>query len=215
MLSILEITRNHLQFFVVINSRIVKEVIRLNYKKYQDIRDLSWNILIREKVSELPVNIVTLCKQMDIQVKYYTPDDSDGKSLFTFGYPIILVNKECSRPRKRFTIAHELGHILLGHVGKYGLVNREPSPNDNPIEQEANIFASRLLAPACVLWGCQVCNVEELAKLCGISKKAAIYRMERLRILYARNAFLRSPLEKQVYKQFKSFIANHQHLVNP
>ena len=187
----------------------------MNYKKYQNARDLSWNIIIREGICELPVNIVTVCKQMGIQVKYYIPDDgSDGKSLFAFGHPVILVNKECSDQRKRFTIAHELGHILLGHVGMYGLVNREPSSSDNPIEQEVNIFASRLLAPACVLWGCKVNDVETLAKLCDISRQAAAYRMKRMRVLYARNAFLRSPLERKVYKQFEEFIANHQRPAN-
>ncbi len=49
------------------------------------------------------------------------------------------------------SLAHELGHCLM-HNGN-GLYNHEPSETDNPIEQEANVFASRILAPACVLWG--------------------------------------------------------------
>lgn len=187
----------------------------MNYKEYKNARNLSWNILIQEKITELPINIVKLCKHLGIKVKYYIPtDDNDGECTIIKNVPYILVNKNCSKQRKRFTIAHELGHILLDHVGKYQLVNREPSPTDNPIEQSANVFASRLLAPACVLWGCNVQNADEIVKLCDISKQAAEYRMERMKELYQRNKFLISPLEKQVYKQFENFILNHQHQAN-
>jgi Zn-dependent peptidase ImmA (M78 family) len=103
-------------------------------------------------------------------------------------------------------VAHELGHILLGHVGEYHLVNREPSPHDDPIEQEANGFAARLLAPACVLWGCGASSAEEIAALCDISMAAARYRWERMQILLERDKFLRSPLERKVYKRFSKYI---------
>lgn len=110
------------------------------------------------------------------------------------------------RGRSRFTIAHELGHILLGHVGKYELVKREPAPSDNPMEQEANVFASRLLAPACVLWGCKVQSAEDIARLCDISLTAAEYRWTRMQQLYRRDKFWISPLEREVYAGFKKFI---------
>ncbi len=184
----------------------------MNYKDYQIARNLSWSILIQENITELPINIVSLCKRLGIEVKYYIPsDDNDGECTIVEGIPYILVNRNCSTQRKRFTIAHELGHVLLDHVGKYQLVNREPSPTDNPIEQEANVFASRLLAPACVLWGCKVKSANDIVKLCDISKQAAEYRMNRLNELYQGNRFLTSPLERQVFDQFRNFISNHQH----
>lgn len=184
----------------------------MDYKDYQNARNLSWNIIIQENITELPINIVALCKQLGIEVKYYiSSDDNDGECTIAESIPYILVNRNCSTQRKRFTVAHELGHILLGHVGKYQLVNREPSPTDNPIEQEANVFASRLLAPACVLWGCKVKTSDDIVQLCDISKQAAEYRMNRMNELYQRNRFLTSPLEKQVFDQFQDFISNHQH----
>lgn len=188
----------------------------MDYKKYQQSRNLSWDILLKERITSLPVNVVELCRNLGISIKYYdSTDNNDGKSMIVDGRPIILVNKNYTDRRKRFTIAHELGHILLGHVGMYGLVNREPSANDDPIEKEANVFASRLLAPACVLWGCGVNSAEEIAELCNISTQAAEYRMERIKELYRRNKFLTSPLERAVYTQFKGFILNHQRQVNP
>ena len=95
-------------------------------------------------------------------------------------------------------------------MGTAGLVNREPEPGDNPIEQAANVFASRLLAPACVLWALEARTPEQIAKLCQISHQSAAFRAQRMQLLWQRNKFLTSPLERQVYEQFRDFIRNHR-----
>lgn len=183
----------------------------MNYTDYQTTRDAVWRLLIDLNISELPVKVSDICKQLGIEVKLYTPKDkNDGMSFVANGKPVIMVSNEVFLPRQRFTAAHELGHILLGHVGKYKLVNREPSQNDNPIEHEANIFASRLLAPACVLWGCRVKTPEQIETLCNISHQSAEFRAERMQVLYARNKFLTSPLERKVYQQFAEFIEKNR-----
>ena len=183
----------------------------MNYKDYKISRDLAWRVLVNERVTELPVKVGTICRQMGIQVRYYTPqDDNDGISTIIDGQPVILISNKCGVPRQRFTCAHELGHILLGHVGKYQLVNREPSGGDNPIEQAANVFASRILAPACVLWVLNARTPEQIASLCQISHKAAVFRAERMELLYQRNMFLASPEERAVYNQFRDYIARHR-----
>lgn len=128
----------------------------VNYQDYKDVRDASWRILIDCKVTELPVKISGVCRALGVSVRRYTPaerDNNDGMSTVIGGAPTIMVSSLAIPARQRFTCAHELGHIILGHVGRYDLVCREPAPDDNPIEQAANVFASRLLAPACVLWG--------------------------------------------------------------
>ena len=156
----------------------------MDYRNYKKSRDLAWEILINENVTELPVMIGQLCRGMGIRVQYYDPPgNDDGFSTIVDGQPWILISKNCSQQRQRFTCAHELGHILLGHVGKYQLVNREPSGKDNPIEQEANVFASRLLAPACVLWALDARTPEQIADLCQISYQAATFRAERMALL--------------------------------
>ena len=179
----------------------------MDYKKYKVSRDLAWQILLNEGVCELPVKIGPLCRQMGIPVRYFTPTDgNDGISTIIDGRAVILVSDRCIPARQRFTAAHELGHVLLGHVGKYQLVNREPNRDDNPIEQEANVFASRLLAPACILWALDAQTPEQIASLCQISYQAAAFRAERMALLYQRNMFLTNPLEQQVYLQFSDFI---------
>ena len=177
------------------------------YSDYKISRNLAWEILLREKVTELPVRIVPLCRQMGIKVLLHEdPTKGDGYSGLIGGIPHIFVYRGCYRPRQRFTAAHELGHILLGHAGKCRLVNREPSPNDNPIEQAANVFAARILAPACVLWACNAFTAEAIADLCDISMQAAQFRAERMELLRHRGRFLSSPLEQQVFEQFAPFI---------
>ena len=185
----------------------------MNYTDYKNSRNLSWQVLINEGVTELPVMVGQLCRNMGIRIQFYEPTDhNDGYSTIIDGEARIFVSKNCIPERQRFTVAHEMGHILLGHVGQYQLVNREPSPEDNPVEQAANVFASRLLAPACVLWALNARTPEEIAELCRISHQAAAFRAERMTILYERGKFLSSPLEREVYAQFLPFIDRQKHL---
>ncbi len=182
----------------------------MNYKDYQNSRDAAWRILLDCGVDKLPVNIVGICRQLGVSVRRYRfTNGNDGDSFILDEQPIILFSDLVPPARQRFTIAHELGHIILGHVGKHRLCNREPSRGDSPIEQAANVFASRLLAPACVLWGCRAYTAEEIMALCHISRQAAQFRAERMAILVKRNMFLTSPLEREVYSRFASFITDH------
>lgn len=72
--------------------------------------------------------IVILCDLEGIAI--------DGLSIFRHGYPaFIFLNKSQPADRMRFTIAHELGHLVM---------HRTPSPN---MEQQANDFASAFLMP--------------------------------------------------------------------
>lgn len=102
---------------------------------------------------------------------------------------LLFMTKQ-SRPhtRKRFTVAHELGHIVLGHVRHDSVACRdgvtlwnmgnqtEPAPE----ETAANIFASRLLAPACVLHALDIHTAGEIASVCGLSNMAAEARTKRM-----------------------------------
>ena len=183
----------------------------MDYKTYKKSRDLSWKIILQEGIKELPVNVSALCRQLGITVRLYEPiDDNSGYSAVLLGRPVIFVSSSEPVRRQRFTAAHELGHILNGDLGKYELVNREPSPDDNPIEQAANVFASRLLAPACVLWGIGVQSAKEISELCDISMPAAEFRWERMKELYKRDKFLTSPLERDVFERFKNFIEKNR-----
>lgn len=202
--------------------KLAYEVIFM-YKDYQQARDAAWRILIECKVRELPVSLNAICKHLGVRVFSYADAaqmiqkhgltqivaQTDGLSFYSKGTPIILFDQTLPLSRNRFTIGHELGHIVLGHVrpGQATLRNREPAPGDDPFETAANQFSVRLLAPACVLWGLGLHTPEEISEVCSISLASARFRAERMEILYKRGKFLTSPLERQLYEQFRGFIA--------
>ncbi|WP_277969585.1 ImmA/IrrE family metallo-endopeptidase [Sphingomonas echinoides] len=83
------------------------------------------------------------------------PVDVDGVSLFLKNKqrrPHILVSEALSPRRQRFTLAHELGHVLIPwHLGSIvdetDLINSIERSTYWDLEGEANRFASELLIP--------------------------------------------------------------------
>ena len=79
------------------------------------------------------------------------------------GVPIVCVQESDPKTRKRFTIAHELGHHYLGHAFESGMQvhvdrgnlvsfrNSRSSDGIDPKEIEANQFAASLLMPSGLL----------------------------------------------------------------
>lgn len=188
----------------------------MNYKTYQNTRDAVWKILLDCGVDRLPVDLNGICRQLKVGVYRYAdvkglPEAAllaDGLLYFQDNMPVILYDQDKPPARIRFTVAHELGHLILGHVvpGEQVVVKREQWHTDDPIETAANQFAVRLLAPACVLWGLETDTPEQIARLCNISVQAAQFRARRMAVLRQRGKFLVSRLEQQVYDRFLPFI---------
>ena len=187
-----------------------------NYDIYEQARDSAWKFLIENKIKSLPVKLSSVCRQNNIMLLY---DDnktylSQNKRGVTFADNIgrfnIILNAYDNIKVQRYTIAHELGHIFLGHLNdiNYGSF-RMQSMSKTDIEYQAERFAIDILAPACVLWRLDLHTAKDISELCNISMKSAQIRAERMEILYNRNKFLTSPLERQVCEQFSDFI--HQY----
>lgn len=86
----------------------------------------------------------------------------DGKTAYE-----VLYDSQGDRRRRRFTLAHELGHIVLRHS------QEEPWE-----EREADYFAAQLLAPRPVFpllnsAGLDTSSAEQLASLFCLSRKAS------------------------------------------
>ena len=148
----------------------------MDYKEYKTSRNLAWDILLREGVKELPVKVSDICNELGIYLKSYkSTDNNRGFCNIVDSQPYIFVDSGASRAVRRITAAHELGHILLGHVGEFTQLNAAAYVRDH--ERAADAFAMRLLAPACVLWGCEVESPEEIMTLCDLSLDVAELRM--------------------------------------
>ena len=205
------------------------------YHNYTNARDNAWRYLIRHKVKKLPVDVFELCRRDKIFLLPYSTqkakdvadilgirelmDETDGFTTQVKKKPMIFWDDSKPITRQRFTVAHEIGHIMNGDTGPTKW-NREPTENDYPEETAANIIASRILAPASVLWALDVHDAETIAELCGISQTAAEWRCKRMELLYERekqflakygkSCFLMSPLEQKVHRQFRTYIARQK-----
>lgn len=182
------------------------------YGVYKNARNAAWQCLIDYKVCALPVDLQHIARQANIRIlrnadiHVLQPRES-GLSLYDGQQWFVVFDETDSRQRRRFTVAHEIGHIFLGHALRAESRFARTFVKDKPIyETEADIFASRLLAPACVLWALNLHTADEIAEVCNISITAAQNRAQRMEVLSARNKFLTHPLERQVLAQFDDFI---------
>lgn len=98
-------------------------------------------------------------------------------------YYLCEYNLEEVSYRNRFTIAHELAHVLLGHVREGRAPKRDTNfKNYDPDETDANAFAASLLMPAHLVKRLykSARNVQELADAFGVSSMAMSYRLQNL-----------------------------------
>lgn len=183
----------------------------MSYDEYKAARDFSWQCLINCKISSLPISLSKVCRQYgytivkDSHLSDKFPihlSENQRSKCFIDERVFILVKDTESIPVQWFSVAHEIGHIFLGHVPAERLTKEQ--------ELTADRFAADLLAPACVLWGLNLHMPEEISTACNISITSARIRAERMEVLYTRGKFLLHPLERQVYKQFEEFIRNYK-----
>lgn len=211
------------------------------YSDYKKARDTAWEIIFKYDISHLPIDMKKLCNDMGFKLySYHSGNDiivdyklnqytiNEGFSTCINGHNLIFYNETIQpHARKRFTVAHEIGHIVLGHLAHDSIACRSgvslwnrTGEEPNPIEAAANVFASRLLAPACVLHALDIHTAGEIASLCGLSNTAAEIRAKRMSELYARerewlrtkgrSCFGVSPQERRALAQFGKFIAEYK-----
>lgn len=175
---------------------IIRGVIELAiiYGAYKKARNAYWQALIDNKIDRLSVDIVRIvCDNGKLLLKNSKSkelcNDEAGISIFDGKQWFLVYDDSLSIGRKRFTVAHKLGHIFLGHpliAGFHARILGEKLPQT---ESEANIFASRFLASACVLWGLDIHTAEDIERVCEISGEAAEFCAKHMEELYKRNMF--------------------------
>lgn len=118
-------------------------------------------LIDRLGVTTAPVPVERVARRLGIQVRY-APFDGDisGMSYVKEGVSIIGVNNLHHPNRQRFTLAHEIGHVLLHaaelrrqvHLDRVPLYRDAVSASGKDArERTANAFASELLIPRSLL----------------------------------------------------------------
>jgi Zn-dependent peptidase ImmA (M78 family) len=138
----------------------------------EEIRRLARSHLRRfGMLDRAPTNLRALVQEFGIRLlsrPCWPQTDWTGLAFATDGYQAILVNSLLIPGRWAFTVAHELGHIVLGHV---------PSSRARTLvhERMADVYASEILMPRPrVLAQIQQygTDVALLARLNGVSRTA-------------------------------------------
>jgi len=129
------------------------------------IRSLADRLLQKHAIPGPPVDVQVLAQTLGAEVRLQKADPElsgfllrDAASRRT----VIGVNAGQHLNRQRFTIAHEIGHLLLHegrpmyidsaqHVFRLSLRNKDSSTGENIEEREANLFAAELLMPRALI----------------------------------------------------------------
>lgn len=179
---------------------------------------LAQTLLLENGCTELPVKVYPIIKANGVNLKMTSPGEirrwCGGLALTFMREPYAFVDPSYSEEYQRFTAAHELGHTMLGHVGRWahirddGTMRIVQKASRRDIESEANAFAGELLAPECVMILCGVETAEEIAELCLITPEDAEPVAERVRQrLKSGDSF--TPTEQRLVRQFADYIQQH------
>jgi Zn-dependent peptidase ImmA (M78 family)/transcriptional regulator with XRE-family HTH domain len=112
--------------------------------------------------------------------------------------PIIFLNKDLPKSRRRLSLAHELGHLVL-----------HTNPHEN-VEDEAWEFAAEFLMPSAEIGkqfdGLNLDKLGQLKKEWGVSMQAILYRAKKLeKIGESYNRFLWMQIGKCGYRVNEPF----------
>lgn len=170
-----------------------------------DPREAASDLLKRLTVSKPPVNVEKIAKALGARVRFSPlADDMAGMIFVKDGVPTIGVNSLHHPNRQRFTIAHEIGHLVMHkdlitaevHVDKNFPVEVPRLKRDgvaalgtDQVEIEANQFAAELLMPDELLADAlddqkfdidDESPLEKVAKKFKVSKQALEFRIRNL-----------------------------------
>jgi len=139
---------------------------------------------------EYPIDVVEIAKKLGFDVYLSDFDDPNiaGMVINSQNNKNIYVNKDDIPQRQRFTIAHEIGHIVLHHSNdasfqEVDFRNTNELPSQKEIE--ANAFAAALLMPeklAIKVWE-KLQDVDDFADYFKVSKSAGAIRLMNLGLI--------------------------------
>jgi Zn-dependent peptidase ImmA (M78 family) len=170
----------------------------LPYLEVEAIEAHASELVQRHGMVEIPIDVVALAVHEGLSVNLARFDDEtiagqiirgeDGKTS-------IYARKTDPTNRIRFTVAHELGHHVLGHlerrpaiVDKESMLYRQlsnPGETTDPVRREefqANLFAAGLLMPRESVkqaWQARR-SVQDLARMFRVSQQAMQIRINQL-----------------------------------
>ena len=185
------------------------EYSQIDYKK---IIETVYKTIIELEIKQLPISVDYITNELRIKQirncdlqKPLLSRNQNGLAVLSKGKFYIIYNEKDNLQERRFTVAHEIGHILLEH-----LFSSPTSQQEKEIrEQEADIFATLLLAPICVIQALKLQTPEEIQSVCNIPYQYAQWYSEFIKYDLSKFSVQNiNDLENKTYKQFQSYINN-------
>lgn len=161
------------------------------------LEELTTQILIdNDMLDKVPVNVISIAKTYGIDV-YTSKFDNGVSGAIRYNNENekfeIIVNKNNVVARRRFTIAHELGHYFLHrdmlmnsdvHIDTLYRLATQIDKETKEQEKEVDYFAGALLMNRIAIERLiDNYNVEEMAEIFGVSSSAMTVRLSVLDLL--------------------------------
>lgn len=124
----------------------------------------------------------------------FTKGDANGGIV---GYRI-----DYSMQERIFLLAHELGHISIGHLSSPAIAHKTSDSLTALQEQEADDFAIHLLAPVCILKQCSIRDVQSIERFTLLNRHYAEIAAGKIN---SHNLY--TPEEKVLCEYFKKYIS--------
>lgn len=156
-----------------------------HYPDYKKATNAAYELLALKLSFSLATNVFAIVEELLDHCKLltygqacilygYTPEQllevsEYGFSLVSVNKRIILYNEDVPLGCIRFTVAHEIGHCVLGHRDE----------NDPVAEKEANCFARNLLCPVPVVFGMGLEEVQDYVGMFDVTVQMATVSFDR------------------------------------
>lgn len=130
------------------------------------------------QMASIPVPVHDIAEWLGFQIILLTTVPDDFSGLVSLEDRLIGVNRNHHEHRRRFSIAHEIAHVLLGHPAEGISFRKEIRLYD----LEADLCASELLMPEGILLPVleRTRNVRALANAFVVSPEAMERRLQRV-----------------------------------
>ncbi|MCB9352506.1 MAG: ImmA/IrrE family metallo-endopeptidase [Lewinellaceae bacterium] len=182
------------------------------YLTIKRINHIAWKILLEAGIKKPQVDVNKVAKHLKMEIREENlGEDISALLVIRNGKAIIGIHNDHYPTRQRFSIAHEIGHYVLGHERQGMFIDKHEhhfsifyrnslsSEGTDQQEIEANAFAAALLMPEPFVKNEIECLIKEgkpfdlsadendpfityLAKKFGVSRMAMTYRIGNLNI---------------------------------
>lgn len=159
-----------------------------NKPRIGSARNVARQLLKDAGISRTPVMIRDVVnhikKTSDLSVYSWAfGDNTDGIQVTHGDSATIGYNQDQHRHRQRFTVAHEIGHFMMGHTNGNSSFDLD---SKKPAEIEANQFAAELLIPLSLLnkelkSGNK--DVENIARVFDVSQESVWWKLRECNLI--------------------------------